>query len=105
MVRMVVPADALTPSRQPSAVAKFVGRGVELERLLLLGTPTTGKSGPHVAVVIGDPGSGKTRLLEEFLRHARLGRRTIIHGYEPEQQGHTATAGQAHRALHLSRPL
>ena len=86
-------------------MARFVGRRVELERLLLLGTPTTGKSGPHVAVVIGDPGCGKTRLLEEFLRHAPLERRTIITGYEPEQQVPLAAARQLLRTLDLDSLL
>jgi DNA-binding CsgD family transcriptional regulator/tetratricopeptide (TPR) repeat protein len=44
-------------------------------------------------------------LLEEFLRHARLERRTIITGYEPEQQVPLAAARQLLRTLDLDSLL
>lgn len=55
----------------PSRRAPLVGAGGELTALL--GVWTTARGGrAGVAVVQGDPGTGKTRLLEEFAARARL---------------------------------
>ncbi|HEX6843601.1 MAG TPA: adenylate/guanylate cyclase domain-containing protein [Actinomycetota bacterium] len=52
-------------------VAAFVGREVELRDLLGLFDEAVASSSPRTAVVIGEPGIGKSRLIREL--HARLG--------------------------------
>ena len=61
----------------------FVGRRDELATLRAL--VETGRRGPVVGVVLGDPGSGKTRLLREAAADAQVARRFDVVGYEPER--------------------
>jgi class 3 adenylate cyclase len=52
-------------------LASFVGREDELGRLVALFDEAVATGAPRTAVVIGDPGIGKSRLVREL--HARLG--------------------------------
>jgi len=54
----------------PTALAPFVGRATEMARLnQFLEEATTGAG--HTCFVTGEPGAGKTSLLDEFIRLAR----------------------------------
>ncbi|MCP5055378.1 MAG: AAA family ATPase [bacterium] len=68
-------ADAIVPLR---ARLRFVGRDAELTRLeRALDRARTGRGG--LLLVAGEPGIGKTRLVEEFERHAtRRGVRVLV---------------------------
>jgi class 3 adenylate cyclase/tetratricopeptide (TPR) repeat protein len=57
------------------ASAPLVGRSAELAQLNDLLTRAQRKRGPHLATVIGDPGVGKSRLLQQFEHE--------LHGHEP----------------------
>ncbi len=59
------------PSGSPGPVAglPFVGRGAELERLSSLLPRSTGE-GHRVALLAGEPGAGKSRLVREFADQA-----------------------------------
>lgn len=81
-----------------SGVGKFVGRSRETE---LLAAVTRGalRGGVAAAVVMGDPGSGKTRLLAEAVSGAAIGRRFRVVGYESEQHVPLAAAADLLRKL------
>jgi DNA-binding CsgD family transcriptional regulator len=72
----------------------FVGREPELE---LIGRALAG--GPGAVFVVGDPGSGKSRLASEALR--RIGADTVVAivGYEPERLVPLAAASDLLREL------
>jgi DNA-binding SARP family transcriptional activator len=53
--------------------APLVGRGAELARMLALWEACRAGGGATVIILEGDSGSGKSRLLEEFVGRARLG--------------------------------
>jgi DNA-binding CsgD family transcriptional regulator len=61
-----------------------VGREDELAAVLDLAQGVVRGEGPVVAVVLGDPGSGKSRLLTEACSRITLPERTLLAGYEPE---------------------
>ncbi|MGO4604624.1 AAA family ATPase [Terrabacter sp. 2YAF2] len=63
----------------------FVGRTVELEALDLLTTRWDG-GGPAAAMILGDPGVGKTRLLTEFRAGVGGMKQFATAGYEPERE-------------------
>ena len=75
----------------------FVGRTEELRAIVDVAVGAT--DGPTAAVVVGDPGSGKTRLLAEAAD--RLDRSPTFHvvGYEPEHDVPLAAATDLLRAL------
>jgi predicted ATPase len=78
-------------------VGVFVGRTRELE---VLGEVADSASGsPGAAIVIGEPGSGKSRLLAEAQGRARVQHRLAITGYEPERHVPLAAAAPLLRAL------
>jgi len=60
------PGRRLVPARSP-----FVGRDAELELLAATLTSALARSRAHFVLVTGDPGIGKTRLLDELCRLAR----------------------------------
>jgi DNA-binding CsgD family transcriptional regulator/tetratricopeptide (TPR) repeat protein len=62
----------------------FVGREDELAAVLDLAQGVVRGEGPVVAMVLGDPGSGKSRLLTEACSRITLPERTLLAGYEPE---------------------
>src|SRR3990170_4968119 len=65
-------------------VSAFVGRDAELTKLeLLCQASSRGRAG--AGLVVGDPGSGKTRLLAELRGRMGAVRSLEIRGYEPER--------------------
>src|SRR4029077_12747848 len=52
------------PSRR-GAESTFVGRAEELARVLAAWDRVTGTGTPALAIIVGEPGLGKTRLLRE----------------------------------------
>ena len=73
----------------------FVGRTRELD--LLSGLARA--DGPGVALVFGEPGSGKTRLLAEARRRLGLDTCFSLGGFEPERQVPLAAASSLLREL------
>ena len=70
----------------PSGATPFVGRQRELARLLeRLDTARQGQGG--VALVVGEPGIGKTRLLVELSRRARAAGWQVLAGRAYETEG------------------
>jgi DNA-binding NarL/FixJ family response regulator len=64
-------------------MAPFVGRGAELRAVAdVAAAPLAGEAA--VAVVVGDPGAGKSRLLAEAWQRLQLPHRFEVRGYEPE---------------------
>ncbi len=87
--RRVVPPNASPPLGRPSAAARLqlplplLGREDDLhwldDRL------SEASSGPRGARLVGDVGVGKTRLLREFLAHARTAGVTVVEvAHDPE---------------------
>jgi hypothetical protein len=60
---------------------------------------TTSASGPVAAVVVGEPGSGKSRLLAQARTRSALPRSFAVVGYEPERKVPLAAASALLRAL------
>jgi DNA-binding CsgD family transcriptional regulator/tetratricopeptide (TPR) repeat protein len=81
------------------AASPFVGRTEELGALLAAVARTAGDGRPVAAVVVGDPGCGKSRLLAEVV--ARVGIEPILRvgGYEPEREVPFAGASDLLRTL------
>jgi DNA-binding NarL/FixJ family response regulator len=75
----------------------FVGRAGELEALAEVAT--TSAAGPVAAVVVGEPGSGKSRLLAEARARSALQHSFAVVGYEPERHVPLAAASGLLRAL------
>jgi DNA-binding NarL/FixJ family response regulator len=75
----------------------FVGRAGELEELAQVAA--TSAPGPVAAVVVGEPGSGKSRLLAEARSRSALPHSFAVIGYEPERQVPLAAASGLLRAL------
>jgi DNA-binding CsgD family transcriptional regulator/tetratricopeptide (TPR) repeat protein len=62
----------------------FVGRENELAAVLDLAQGAVRGGGPAVALILGDPGSGKSRLLTEACSRMTLPERILLAGYAPE---------------------
>jgi DNA-binding CsgD family transcriptional regulator len=78
-------------------VPAFVGRLEELRALTEVGAQT--QDGVSAAVIAGDPGSGKTRLLREAADGlVTVGQLRVV-GYEPERQVPLAAAADLLRTL------
>lgn len=75
----------------------FVGREPELASLKELRLRAMRENSPLVVVLFGDPGSGKSRLLEEAAHEA--GTRLPMVGFEPERRIPLAAARPALRLL------
>jgi DNA-binding CsgD family transcriptional regulator/tetratricopeptide (TPR) repeat protein len=73
-------------------VAGFVGRDSELATLVDLVARSGGRGGPSAAMITGDPGSGKSRLLEETVGRSSVSSRYRVVGYESERQVPLASA-------------
>ena len=80
-----------------SEVSVFVGRTGQLRTLAeVVGTA---RSGAAAAIVIGEPGSGKSRLLAEAQQRLALRQGLAISGYEPERTVPLAAASSLLRTL------
>ena len=77
----------------------FIGRKSELDALVPLARLHRLEWAPTAALITGEPGSGKTRLLEEVLRRALPDRSIRISGFEPMQPVPLAAAGDLLRLL------
>lgn len=77
----------------------FVGRHRELDMLTGLVQRALRDRSPGAALVNGEPGSGKTRLLAEFVRLARAPRVVRLVGFEPMQQVPLGAAADLLRVL------
>ncbi|HJW22211.1 MAG TPA: ATP-binding protein, partial [Candidatus Limnocylindrales bacterium] len=77
----------------------FVGRDLELKALCGLVPAARRASGPTAALVSGEPGSGKSRLLREVLRDADPDRTVLVAGFEPIESIPLAAMGHVIRRL------
>lgn len=59
-------------SARPTLPSHLLGRNSELENLQALMQSVVDSGVPRMVVLVGDPGSGKTRLLQEFAAHANV---------------------------------
>lgn len=73
----------------------ILGRDRELDVL----RSTLGRDGVRVAVLLGEPGSGKSRLLAELPRVAAAREVVALRGFEPEQAAPLVAAGPLLAAL------
>ncbi len=79
--------------------APFVGRQRELDELAALIRRSSHDRAPAAALVTGEPGSGKTRLLAEILARPRAQRLVRVVGFEPNQAVPLAAVGEVIRQL------
>ena len=79
-------------------MAAFVGRRDELASLGEIAA-TAARGDVAAAVVVGDPGSGKSRLLAEIADRAKVAHRFHVTGYESERQVPLASAANLLRGL------
>jgi DNA-binding NarL/FixJ family response regulator len=79
-------------------MGSFVGRAEELAALAAVAARAR-RGGQAAVLVVGDPGSGKSRLLAEATTRAALPVCHRIAGYEPEQSVAMAAAAPLLRAL------
>ena len=77
----------------------FVGRQRELDELGGLIQRSSRAQAPAAAVVTGEPGSGKTRLLAEIMARPTDARRVRVVGFEPNQAVPLAAIGDVIRDL------
>jgi DNA-binding CsgD family transcriptional regulator/tetratricopeptide (TPR) repeat protein len=81
------------------AVSPFVGRTDEVAALLDTVQRTVRDGRPVGAVVVGDPGSGKSRLLAEVVARVDIEPKLRVGGYEPERLVPFAGASELLRTL------
>jgi DNA-binding CsgD family transcriptional regulator len=86
------------PRRTLQHMSRFVGRVEELGALGKTVRVALG-AGTAAAIIVGDPGAGKSRLLAEAAASAEISDRFEIIGYEPERQVPLAAAVDLLRAL------
>ena len=79
--------------------APFVGRQRELAEITSLLRRSSRERAPVAALVTGEPGSGKTRLLAEALAAPQLPRLVRVVGFEPNQAVPLAAVGEVIRQL------
>ncbi len=64
----------------PGSAPPFVGRERELQHLIRCAEEAA-QGRPQVVIVVGDAGAGKTRLVEELVRHRRSSKCSVAFGY------------------------
>jgi len=79
--------------------ATFVGREAELAAVLELGARVRRLAGPAALLVIGDPGSGKSRLLAEACARTTVARQFHIVGFDAARQVPLSAASDLLRTL------
>jgi DNA-binding NarL/FixJ family response regulator len=84
-------------------MSAFVGRVDELAALAAVDEAAL-RGQVAAAMIVGDPGSGKSRLLTEASARAELPNRFAVVGYEPESEVPLASASDLLRALAEVRP-
>jgi DNA-binding CsgD family transcriptional regulator len=72
-------APDLPDSLRPASTSPFVGRMAELEKLRTL-LPRAEGEGRRVALLAGEPGAGKSRLVREFARRAAAEGALVLYG-------------------------
>ena len=77
----------------------FVGRQRELDLLAAVIRRARQDRAPAAALISGEPGSGKTRLLFETVAQANSARHVRVTGFEPMQKIPLATMGELLRQL------
>ena len=77
----------------------FIGRREELDQLAKLIHRSRRERAPSAALVTGEPGSGKSRLLAEVLDRSEIRRQGRLVGFEPVQSVPFAAAGALLRQL------
>lgn len=77
----------------------FVGRREELDQLAELIRGSRRQRAPSAALITGEPGSGKSRLLAEVLDRSEVRRQGRLVGFEPVQSVPLAAAGGLLRQL------
>ncbi len=83
----------------------IVGREAELATILSLAAQARQRPGPAAALVTGDPGQGKTRLLAEVAARVERVDRLRAQGFEPERNVPLAAAGELLRQFAILEPL
>jgi DNA-binding CsgD family transcriptional regulator len=78
-------------------VSAFVGRATELETLAE--SAAHAENAPSAAFVLGDPGSGKSRLLAEAAGRLQISTQLRVVGYEPERRVPLSAAAGLLRVL------
>jgi len=79
-------------------VAAFVGRAAELQAVVEVASVGS-RVGPAAALVVGEAGSGKSRLLAEASDRVEMLQRFRVAGYEPERAVPLASTAGLLRAL------
>ena len=98
------PAGCDRAYRSEAMSVPFVGRAAELDRIRALGRTITVDRRPSALLFVGEPGLGKTRLLNEARSAIAVRHRLDVVGYEPERNVPLAAAGELLRTLVRTEP-